>query len=126
MKFFSILIGVFIFCTSQAQDSTVCIPNKVARWFLEQNDEVILRRKEVKIQDQLISDLRGIANTKDLIIQSYKRDSVHYNILLTTNQEHLNLLYKDLAVYNKEIKRQKKLKVLALIGIGIVGILEIL
>lgn len=127
MKFFSLLIGcLFTFCTLKAQDSTVCIPTNVARWYLEQKDYVILLKQDNKIKDQIIAISGESLNTKDLLIQSYQRDSITYNAIIVTNREHLNYLNQELTTKEKEIHRQKKLKILAIIGIGIVGILGIL
>ncbi len=127
MKFFSLLIGcLFTFCTLKAQDSTVCIPNNVARWFLEQKDLVILLKKDLVVKEQIISNFREATNTQNRIINSYKSDSTTYNAIILTNKEHIQTLDNDLLLANKEIKRQKRLKYLALIGIGIVGIIGLL
>jgi asparagine synthetase A len=127
MKFFSLLIGCLLtFCTLKAQDSTVCIPNHVARWFLEQNDIKQLLLRDAEIKDQIVANLRETLNTKDKIINSYKTDSLLYNSIIVTNRKQINLLYKDIEIAEKEARKQKRLKNLALIGIGIVSIIGLL
>ena len=127
MKFFSLLIGcLFTFCTLKAQDSTVCIPNNVARWFLEQKDLVILLKKDLAVKEQIISNFRETTNTQNRIINSYKSDSTTYTSIISANIEHIEVLNKDIQTYQKEVRKQRRLKYLALIGIGIVGIIELL
>jgi hypothetical protein len=123
MRFFSLLIGVLIFCTSHAQDSTVTIPNNVARYYLEQNDRAKLLAEQVVIKDSQITNLGKQLITKDLFISTYKTDSIAYNSIITTDEEHIEFLNSELEAANKEARKQKRMKILALVGIGIVAIL---
>jgi hypothetical protein len=116
MKYFlTILLGLISFL-SPAQ---VSIKPETARFYLELYDKYQVMIVKDSMQTELISNLREKENLLIQAIGTYKQDSITYNGMLVTKERQLTL--KD-----KEIKKEKRLKVVSWIGTGVVIILALL
>ncbi len=111
---FSTLIGCMITFCSLAQ---VTIPDDVARFYLEQNDKIKVLEAQNRIKDQMIAncDKRLLLQTK--VITTYVSDSAVYKKIISTKDE-------ELALTRKELRRQKRRKTIAYIGIGLIIVVE--
>jgi len=112
MKYIILLILFFWVLSSQAQDSTVCIKPSTARYYLEIDDEVRLRRKKDSLNTQIITNLESEITFKDKIISSYQQDSILHKEQVELNQS-LVLLYKE------DSKKQQRNARLTRIGAGL-------
>lgn len=114
MKYFLIILGLTITFFSQAQ--TVCVPDKVADYFLEQNERAKQLDVLVYRQDTLILNQKKQLALKDSIIQTQRNDSTLFRKIIGTKNNELAFKDKDLQVANKEVKRQKRIKVAIIVG----------
>lgn len=118
--FFSTLCGLTLFFSTYAQDSLVTIKPSTARYYLEVEDEVFILREKDSISNELIFNQALMLEIKDKIISSYKTDSVSYQNREKALTQHIELIREQLDDYDKEVRKQKILKWLA-IGLGVVG-----
>ena len=120
--FLALLFGCFSFFAAYPQDSLVTIKPSTARYYLEIEDEVFVLREKDSVSNDLIYNQALMLEIKDKIIASYKADSISYQKRDEAYNNHLTLVREQLTEANKEVRRQKLLKWLA-IGVGVAGML---
>lgn len=120
MKLF--FLGLFlIFCSPSF--SQVCIKPESARYFLEADDERWILREKDTLQTKLITTLTTELLVKDQIIATYKSDSSTYAFRETTFNSQIRLIEQDNDNLRKDLRKQKLLRNLAILGIIIAAIL---
>lgn len=117
MKYFLIiLLGVIPFF---APCQSVTIPAEVARHFLERDDLAKILEQKDSIQKQIILNLESKITAQGSIIKSYEQDSSTYKQIIATKDTELDLMVKEKQILKREIRKQKFLKVVGFVGMGI-------
>ena len=120
MKLFSLLCGlIFTFFSAYSQ---VVIKPETARFFLEQSDSLEVYKVKDTLQSILISNLRDQVMVKDQIIETYEADRQAYELQEVTFTEANSLLYIENEKLRKQVRHQKSLKFLAILGMIIAAI----
>lgn len=122
VKYFLVILSLFPFFAGYSQNK-VCIQKETAVYFLEQEERAKILTEKDSLNQEQIKNLGNQLLVKDEIIILYKQDSVSYNNKTTTIQEQLSFKEEELKISKKEIRRQKFLKTLGFIGIGVITIL---
>ena len=120
-NFLILLLGLASFFPAYSQDSTVCISPSTARYFLEIHDEALILREKDSISNELIFVQSEQLLLKDQIIDTYRQDSTIYQNREATYTQHIELIRSELNKADKEIKKQRFLKFLA-IGLAVLGL----
>ena len=121
MKYFLIILALTSFFSATAQDSVVCIKPSTARYYLEIEDEALILREKDSISNELIFTQKEQLLVKDQIIKTYQADSTIYENREATYTQHIELIRSELNKADREIKKQRFLKFLA-IGLAVLGI----
>lgn len=121
MRRFLIILALTSFFSATAQDSVVCIKPSTARYFLEIHDETLILREKDSISNELIFTQKEQLLIKDQIIKTYQADSTIYENREATYTQHIELIRSELNKADREIKKQRFLKFLA-IGLAVLGI----
>ncbi len=103
--FFFVCLFLLTMMTAYSQ---VTIPDQVARFYLEQNEKVKLYEKQVVIKDELIDNLNQQIGTKNIIINTFKNDSVSYQGLIKTYKHQIAFKEREIELKDKEIKKAKR------------------
>lgn len=115
-----ILCLSWIPCSGQG---TVVLSEGTARKVLIELAELDMRRVDAKFDSAAIAELTQAYFYKDSALQA----SSHEAALQARNTQDAQAMYgmkdQDLQLANKEIRKQKRLKWLAIIGMGCLGIL---
>ena len=125
-KMIGFIVVFFIVVHSSTIAQTVCIPDSVASYFLEQDDRVKILTKKDSLSQQLISDLQLSVDTRDLYITTLQNTNKALTGINGTKDKQLLLKDEEIKLAKKEIKRQKFQKVLTMVGSGLIIILIIL
>lgn len=123
-----ILIGILILLLElgfRAATAQVTIPNDVAAFFLEQNDRTKLYEVKLRLKDQIIQNLEKQVDTHQLITITYVKDASLYEELLQNKDDQNKMKDDQLEWANKEIRRQKFLKIIIVVGVIVEHILII-
>lgn len=120
--FFSLLLACLPFFAS-SQDSLVCIPDEAARYYLEANEERWLLREKDSLSTQKINNLTEEILLKDHKIVTYENDLKSYEIREATLEAVSTLKDQELETSRGEVRKQKLLKYLAILGIIVMAVL---
>lgn len=105
MKYFLIILLGLISFLSPAQD--VVIPADVARHFLEQDDKVKILASKDSVNQRIISVVNQELQIKQSIIESYKKDSLTFQAIITNKDKENQLTKEDLKAATHLIGTQK-------------------
>lgn len=120
---FSLLLGLVILFPAYCQDSLVCIPSPAARYYLEANEERWVLREKDSLSTQKISSLTEEILLKDQKIVTYENDLKSYEIREVTLEAVSTLKDQELETSRAEVRKQKILKYLAILGIIVMAVL---
>lgn len=102
MRYFLILLlSVITFCA----ESQVTIPDKVARFYLQQSDKVVLLEQQIVIKNEINTNLLKQLTVKDNIIATYKQDSASYEGIITTKDSIISDKDEELKTSRKSLRR---------------------
>lgn len=97
------LLGISL--TSFAQD--VIIPADVARYYLEQDDRVNILSKKDSINQAMIVNINDELLVQQLMINSYRQDSMIYKSIIENRDQQIFLAKEELADAQKIISTQR-------------------
>lgn|SRR5690554_6035919 len=123
-----ILIGLLILLLEfgfRAATAQVTIPNEVAAFFLEQNDRTKIYEVQLRLKDRIIANLEKQVATHQLVTVTYVKDASLYEELLQNKDDQNQMKDDQLEWANKEIRRQKFIKIIIVVGVIIEHILII-
>lgn len=123
-----ILIGLLILLLEfgfRAATAQVTIPNEVAAFFLEQNDRTKIYEVQLRLKDRIIANLEKQVATHQLVTVTYVKDASLYEELLQNKDDQNQMKDNQLEWANKEIRRQKFIKIIIVVGVIIEHILII-
>src|SRR5688572_24086308 len=95
MKYLIIILFLIALNCEGQVDSMVRIRPSTARYFLEKDDEVKIWRKKGPLDSTLISNLSTEISLQNMVIQTYKEDSVVYNNHIVTQRNTITLKEKE-------------------------------
>ncbi len=121
--FFVVLFFALNLAKSYGQ---VTIPAEVAKYFLEQNDKALILEKKDSLNQEIIQSLKKEVVLKDSVIRTYEEDYVIYDQIFQDKNDEIEIYQSQLQIAEKDIRKQKFLKVSGFIGIGIITILALL
>ena len=99
---------------------TVTIPITAARYFLERDDVAKVLERKDSISRELIVNLQDQVGTQVKIINTYKQDSITSISYTATKNEEISLLNQELKLAKKDANKQRFLKIVAFVGMGVV------
>lgn len=99
--FLILLLGVITFSAS----SQVTIPDKVARWYLEQASKVKLLEQQDSISSKIIETQGKMLINKDKIIETYQTDSMLYEQVIATKDSIIADKDSQITLYEKKLGR---------------------
>lgn len=105
MKYFLIILLELISFLSPAQD--VIIPADVARYYLEQDDRVNILSKKDSINQAMIISINDELLVQQLMINSYRQDSMIYKSIIENKDQQISLAKGELADAQKIISTQR-------------------
>lgn len=123
-----ILIGLLILLLEfgfRSATAQVTIPNDVAAFFLEQNDRTKIYEVQLRLKDRIIANLEKQVATHQLVTVTYVKDASLYEELLQNKDDQNQMKDDQLEWANKEIRRQKFIKIIIVVGVIIEHILII-
>jgi hypothetical protein len=109
----------------RAATAQVTIPNEVAAFFLEQNDRTKIYEVQLRLKDRIIANLEKQVATHQLVTVTYVKDASLYEELLQNKDDQNQMKDDQLEWANKEIRRQKFIKIIIVVGVIIEHILII-
>lgn len=115
-KYFLILLLTAVSQLTIAQ--TVTLPNKVAEYYLEQDERAKQLDSLMNIRNSRIKNLELRLNAQKTIINTYKNDSISFSGIIETQKQQLSFADTQLALSRKEVKKQYRQKMM----IGGVGL----
>lgn len=123
MKYFLILLFGSLSFFASAQ---VCIPDDVARYFLEAADIASVLQRKDSLSNLEITSLNGVIVQKDSIISSFEREKIFREKKDSLRQQELKIKDQELSITKKQLKKQKIQKTFVFIGAGVVLILSLI
>lgn len=104
----------------------VNIPPDVARYFLEQDDKAKILTKKDSLNTIEINNLKSTIDIKDQLITTYKQDSVTYNAVIKLREEENYLSRQEVKILKKEVRKQKILTGISIVGMIVVTLISLL
>lgn len=122
MRYFLILGLILFLSPLKAQ---VNISDSVANFYMEEHDRAQILTAQGLEKDKLIANKDKQLVDKDLMIKSYVADSITFRKIIGTKNGELAFIKEDLQFANREIKRQRRVKVAIIVAVVLehIGIL---
>lgn len=128
IKLICILFPMGVYAQVPKTEEMLTIQKEHLEWFVEQTVENISNKKLLLQKDSTIHDLNNVVHEQQMMIASYRRDSIGYGVQISTlnfKSNKYESAYKIQDHSLNQIRKKKGILELGIVGLGVLLVLSL-